>query len=68
MTGERSGLALALLALALAIGAGVAGEAVERAGQPRLVGFECLGASGPIYANEESDFPPCLRIERSGLR
>ena len=31
---------------------------------PRLVGFGCLGASGPIYADNESDFPQCLRIER----
>jgi hypothetical protein len=30
---------------------------------PRLVGYECLGTSGPIYANEEDDFPPCLAIE-----
>jgi hypothetical protein len=29
---------------------------------PRLVGFECLGASGPIYADSESDFPPCAHI------
>ena len=33
--------------------------------QPRLVGIGCLGAAGPIYAEEESDFPQCLTIERN---
>lgn len=31
--------------------------------QPRLVGHGCIGASGPLYANEEDEFPPCLVIE-----
>ncbi len=31
---------------------------------PRLIGIGCAGASGPIYANEESDFPICNKIER----
>lgn len=30
---------------------------------PGLVGYGCEGASGPIYAFEESDFPYCLKIE-----
>jgi hypothetical protein len=29
---------------------------------PRLAGYGCLGAGGPIYADEESDFPPCAQI------
>ena len=29
----------------------------------RLVGFGCEGAYGPLYANEEDDFPLCERIE-----
>lgn len=31
---------------------------------PRLIGFGCNGAAGPLYAVEESDFPTCARIER----
>ena len=31
---------------------------------PRLVGFGCAGAGGPLYAAEEDDFPFCTRIER----
>jgi hypothetical protein len=30
---------------------------------PRLAGYGCEGAGGPIYAYEESDFPACLKIE-----
>ena len=30
---------------------------------PRLVGFGCAGAGGPLYAEEEDDFPFCTRIE-----
>lgn len=30
---------------------------------PSLVGYGCEGASAPIYAYEESDFPPCIKIE-----
>ena len=30
---------------------------------PRLVGYGCRGASGPLYANEEEHFPNCLVIE-----
>lgn len=31
---------------------------------PRLVGYECEGAQGPLYADEEDDFPRCKEIER----
>jgi len=30
---------------------------------PNLVGYGCEGANGLIYAQEESDFPMCERIE-----
>lgn len=33
--------------------------------EPRLVGYGCEGASGLLYANEESDFPPCKTIEEN---
>jgi hypothetical protein len=29
----------------------------------RLVGYNCVGASGPLYAAEEDHFPQCLSIE-----
>lgn len=31
--------------------------------KPLLAGYGCNGASGVIYANEESNFPICDRIE-----
>jgi len=31
--------------------------------RPRLVGYGCEGTSGPIFANEEDEFPKCERIE-----
>ncbi len=30
---------------------------------PRLVGFGCEGASGPLFAAEEDHFPKCVAIE-----
>ena len=33
--------------------------------QPRLVGFGCEGAAGPLFAIEESDFPQCEAIENA---
>lgn len=33
--------------------------------KPALAGYGCKGASGVIYANEESDFPLCDKIERN---
>ena len=35
---------------------------------PRLVGYNCQGASGPLYAHEESDFPLCERVETIELK
>lgn len=33
---------------------------------PRLVGTNCLGSNGPLYANEEDHFPTtCEKIERN---
>lgn len=32
---------------------------------PRLIGLGCIGAHGPIYADEETDLPQCLQIERN---
>lgn len=29
---------------------------------PRLTGYGCEGASGPLYANEEDHFPKCDAI------
>lgn len=42
-------------------------EGPERAleapsGLPRLIGLDCEGATGPLYANAESDFPACRDI------
>lgn len=31
---------------------------------PLLVGIGCAGASGPLYANEEDEFPKCADIHR----
>lgn len=33
--------------------------------KPALAGYGCNGANGTLYANEESDFPICDRIERN---
>lgn len=52
----------ALLALGALLGAVVGLSLARPYHGPRLVGFGCLGASGPIYADEESDFPQCLQI------
>jgi hypothetical protein len=32
----------------------------------RLVGYGCVGASGPLYADEEDHFPLCEAIEING--
>lgn len=32
---------------------------------PRLIGHECHGSGGDLWAMEESDFPPCDAIEKS---
>lgn len=36
--------------------------------RPRLVGYGCQGASGALFADEESDFPICKRIESNDAR
>lgn len=33
--------------------------------RPRLIGYNCEGATGELFANSESDFPECERIERN---
>jgi hypothetical protein len=44
----------------------VAVEATDDTQLPRLVGHNCLGATGDIYANEETDFPTmCQSIEEN---
>lgn len=43
--------------------AAVAFLAVDGPPMPPLVGYGCEGASGPLYAFEESDFPICQSIE-----
>lgn len=74
---SRARLGGAALALAIATplavlataGAYVAGAKVlARDPAPRLIGFDCVGASGPVYAHAESDFPPCRAIEPLGGR
>lgn len=50
---ERSALVDNLLSIDLSSGGGEG---------PRLRGIGCKGASGPLFAEEESDFPPCVAI------
>ena len=59
----------AALALAGALAAFMAGAAwqASRAPQPRLVGLGCESVPGPIYAQEESDFPRCAVIQPANL-
>lgn len=59
-----------LAALALVAQCALLGYAVSRPVPtvPRLVGYGCNGASGTLYANAESDFPPCRQIERTSRR
>jgi len=33
--------------------------------QPALIGFNCQGAGGPLYADSEDYFPQCMAIERT---
>jgi hypothetical protein len=49
-------------AFALFIIAFILGAHLSRT-EVRLVGYNCIGASGPIYAAEEDHFPTCLSIE-----
>ncbi len=41
------------------------GLTIGNADLPRLVGRGCVGAVGPIYAEEEDMFPTCRSIERT---
>lgn len=56
----------ALFAAGALIGAAITAPLVRPYEGPRLVGFGCIGAAGPIYADEESDFPQCLQIQPMG--
>lgn len=49
-------------AIALACAAFLLGVLAATIGQPVLIGYGCEGASGPLWAQEESDFPPCADI------
>lgn len=64
---ERAAIFIWLLVAILGALAYASLLAIDRAGQnvPALVGYNCEGATGPLYANEESDFPECERIERT---
>lgn len=62
----RAALGTAALAAVLAFLAGAAWQA-SRSPQPRLAGYGCEFTAGPIYAHEESDFPPCARIAPANL-
>ncbi len=47
-------------ATAIALGSFAVGGLVSNSlNSPRLVGYGCIGAHGPLYANEEDDFPTC---------
>lgn len=59
LIGESVILAVAVLILAV-------GFAALGARDARLVAYGCDGAAGPLYAAEESDFPPCRAIEPRG--
>jgi hypothetical protein len=52
----------AIFALGLLVGACLAAQLVRPYEGPRLAGYGCAGAAGPIYADEESDFPICREI------
>lgn len=41
------------------------GELVALTGVHPLVGYGCEGATGPLYADEEDEFPRCEAIERN---
>ena len=56
-------LKLIIILATVSFGLGVASYGVsDREYHAKLVGYGCAGASGPIYANEESDFPLCTDI------
>jgi hypothetical protein len=56
-------IVMGLLTISLAFGPF---EGKSQPVYPRLVGYGCNGASGPLYANEEDEFPaPCYAIEEN---
>lgn len=57
--------ALYAIALVLPVFALGAVWQASRADQPALIGYGCEGTSGPIYADEEDQFPICENIERN---
>lgn len=60
-------LKLIIILATVSFGLGVASYAVtDTSYRVKLVGYGCAGASGPIYANEESDFPMCDDIHAWG--
>jgi hypothetical protein len=63
---ERALYLAPVAALAL-LSAFHAGRYLERETRPVpvLIGHYCAGAGGDLFAMEESDFPPCLAIERN---
>lgn len=51
-----------MLALAATL---LLGFYVGQKDKPRLVGTGCVASQGPIYANEEDEFPPCVEIKEN---
>lgn len=51
------GLVVALIAMTLAL------ALTLQLPKPRLVGYGCEGADGPVYAAEEDQMPRCERNE-----
>lgn len=52
-----------IVCVVLSLILGVTSLVIAKTLKPRLVGIGCSGANGPLYANEEDDFPRCSRIE-----
>lgn len=62
---NRDPARLIALVYGLIVGAVIMGAVhhVNATPMPPLVGRDCQGASGPLFAFEESDFPICQTIE-----
>lgn len=56
-------IALAAVLFAVVAVIALAGGPPSGGQFPRLVGYGCEGSTGPLYADEEDDFPPCAYIE-----
>lgn len=65
-----AGLAIVLSSAESSYRDGWLGEMVATGGEADSVlsGYGCEGASGVLYAHEESDFPICERIEAPAVR